>query len=51
MMALQSMVPVFLVMQRENLDKDDWASKSGQIFVCPDPKGKVYFKIEKIKEK
>ncbi len=56
MWALQSMMPIFPVMQRANDANDagrnktgDWTSKeAGQVFVCPDPKGKVHYKIERI---
>ena len=50
MWALQSMMPIFALLQREASVKGDWATKGDQIFVCPDPKGKVYFRIEKTGE-
>ena len=46
MWALQSMMPIFPVMQRGSGEKGDWTSKV-QVFVCPDPKGKVHYRIER----
>ena len=49
MWALQSMMPIFPVMQRGSSEKGDWTSnESGQVFVCPDPKGQVHYKILKL---
>lgn len=49
MWALQSMMPIFPVLQRESHIQGDWTSKSsGQLFVCPDPKGKVHYRIKRI---
>jgi carbon-monoxide dehydrogenase iron sulfur subunit len=49
MWALQSMMPIFPLMQRDSGDPGDWTAKaSGQVFVCPDPKGRVHYKIERI---
>jgi len=51
MWALQSMMPIFPLMQRDSDTKGDWTAKeSGQVFVCPDPKGKVHYRIERIPE-
>ena len=50
MWALQSMMPIFPLMQRGGIQKGDWASKSGQLFVCPDPNGLVHYRIERIPE-
>jgi uncharacterized repeat protein (TIGR04076 family) len=51
MWALQSMMPIFPVMQRGSDDKGDWTAKeSGLVFVCPDPKGKVHYNIKRIKD-
>ncbi|MCP4374276.1 MAG: TIGR04076 family protein [Deltaproteobacteria bacterium] len=51
MWALQSMMPIFPVMQRGSSEKGDWTAKeSGQVFVCPDPKGKVHYNIKRIKD-
>ncbi|MCP4374079.1 MAG: TIGR04076 family protein [Deltaproteobacteria bacterium] len=51
MWALQSMMPIFPVMQRGSNEKGDWTAKeSGQLFVCPDPKGKVHYNIKRIKD-
>ncbi len=44
--ALQSMMPIFPVLQRSSGEKGDWTSKV-QVFVCPDPKGKVHYRIER----
>ena len=46
MWALQSMMPIFPVLQRDSGEKGDWTSKV-QVFVCPDPKGKVHYRIER----
>ncbi len=51
MWALQSMMPIFPLLQRAESRKGDWTSKRQQIFVCPDPKGKVYYRIERVEEK
>ena len=45
--ALQSMMPIFPLLQRVEPAKGDWTGKSGQVFVCPDPKGRVHFRIER----
>ena len=50
MWALQSMMPIFPLLQRVESKKGDWAGKAGQLFVCPDPKGLVHYRIERIKE-
>jgi carbon-monoxide dehydrogenase iron sulfur subunit len=50
MWALQSMMPIFPLLQRAEPQKGDWTSKTGQVFVCPDPKGKVHYRIERILE-
>jgi len=51
MWALHSMMPIFPLMQRKSGDYRDWTSKeTGQVFVCPDPKGKVHYRIERIKK-
>ena len=50
MWALQSMMPIFPLLQRAEPKKGDWTSKAGQVFVCPDPKGRVHYRIERIKE-
>ncbi len=49
MWALQSMMPIFPIMQRESTQKGDWTSKD-QVFVCPDPKGSVHYRIERISD-
>ncbi|WP_300459383.1 TIGR04076 family protein [Desulfobacula sp.] len=49
MWALQSMMPIFPLLQRGSSEKGDWTSnETGQVFVCPDPKGKVHYRIERI---
>ncbi|RLB15905.1 MAG: hypothetical protein DRG63_06100 [Deltaproteobacteria bacterium] len=50
MWALQSMMPIFPLLQRAEPKKGDWTSKGQQTFVCPDPKGKVYYRIERVEE-
>ncbi len=45
--ALQSMMPIFPLFQRDDFSRDDWVRKANQ-FCCPDPKGKVYYRIERI---
>ncbi|MDM8521921.1 TIGR04076 family protein [Desulfococcaceae bacterium HSG8] len=50
MWALQSMMPIFPLLQRARPEKNDWTSKSGQVFVCPDPRGLVHYRIERIEE-
>ena len=50
MWAQQSMMPIFPLLQRVKPEKGDWTGKSGQLFVCPDPKGKVHYRIERIEE-
>lgn len=49
MWALQSMMPIFPLMQRGSNIKGDWTSKD-QVFSCPDPKGRVHYRIERIKD-
>ena len=51
MWALQSMMPIFPLLQRAEPKKGDWTGKAGQVFVCPDPKGLVHYRIERITEK
>lgn len=47
MWALQSLMPVFPIFNaREKLDEGHWI-KSVRHFSCPDPKGKVIFRLEK----
>ncbi len=50
MWALQSMMPIFPLLQRMEPKNGDWTGKAGQLFVCPDPKGKVHYRIERITE-
>ena len=48
--ALQSMMPVFPILNVKNcLDKEHWVRKT-DTFSCPDPKGLVQYKLEVIKE-
>ncbi len=47
MWALQSMMPIFPLLQRSEGSKGDWTSKACQ-FVCPDPKGLVHYRIERM---
>ncbi|UCF94487.1 MAG: TIGR04076 family protein [Desulfobacterales bacterium] len=46
--ALQSMMPIFPLLQRTETQKGDWSRQSRQVFVCPDPKGRVHYRIERI---
>ena len=47
MWALSSMMPIFPLMQRGTGEPTDWTSKD-QLFVCPDPKGRVHYRIERM---
>ena len=47
MWALQSMMPILPLLQRSEGKKGDWTSKVCR-FVCPDPKGQVHYRIEKV---
>jgi len=48
MWALQSMMPIFPLLQRGgSSDASDWTRKACQ-FVCPDPKGRVHYRIERV---
>jgi uncharacterized repeat protein (TIGR04076 family) len=48
--ALQSMMPVFPIINvKESLPDDHWV-KSVRHFTCPDPKGKVIFRLESLEE-
>jgi uncharacterized repeat protein (TIGR04076 family) len=50
MWALQSMMPVFPIFNvKENLPDDHWV-KSVKHFTCPDPEGKVIFRLETLEE-
>jgi uncharacterized repeat protein (TIGR04076 family) len=46
MWALQSMMPIFPLLQRVDPAKGDWTRKGCQ-FCCPDPKGLVHYRIER----
>ena len=48
MWALQSMMPILPLLQRAEPRKGDWTAKADQLFVCPDPKGLVHYRIERI---
>ena len=48
MWALQSMMPIIPLLQRAEPDSGDWTGKPSQTFVCPDPKGGVHYRIERI---
>ncbi|MFC1477382.1 TIGR04076 family protein [candidate division KSB1 bacterium] len=44
--ALQSMMPVFPILnEKHNLKKDHWVRKV-ETFSCPDPKGLVQYRVE-----
>ncbi|MHA1950457.1 MAG: TIGR04076 family protein [Candidatus Thorarchaeota archaeon] len=46
--ALQSMMPVFPIMDiKENLPEEHWV-KSVKHFTCPDPDGRVLYRLETI---
>ena len=48
--ALQSMMPIFPLLQRgESPERMIGQSKANQ-FCCPDPKGKVHYRIERIEQ-
>lgn len=49
MWALQSMMPIFPLLQRAESKRSDWTRKGEQVFVCPDPKGRVHYRIERVK--
>ena len=46
--ALQSMMPILPLMQRTAPQKGDWTRRHRQLFACPDPKGRVQYRIERI---
>jgi uncharacterized repeat protein (TIGR04076 family) len=48
MWALQSMMPIFPILAEKNkLDDDHWVKKVTH-FSCPDPKGRVLYRLEVI---
>ena len=47
MWALQSMMPIFPLLQRAPAEKGDWTNRVDQ-FCCPDPKGLVHYRIERL---
>ncbi|MFW9804184.1 MAG: TIGR04076 family protein [Candidatus Thorarchaeota archaeon] len=48
--ALQSMMPVFPIYNvKKNLPDDHWV-KSVKHFTCPDPEGRVIFRLEALEE-
>lgn len=48
MWALQSMMPIFPLLQRPS-GSGDWTDKV-DLFCCPDPRGKVHYRIERMVE-
>jgi uncharacterized repeat protein (TIGR04076 family) len=46
--ALQSLLPMLILMQRTDPREGDWASRSRQLLLCPDPRGRVHYRIERI---
>jgi len=50
MWALQSMMPILPILQRTEPRKGEWTSLSGVRFSCPDPDGRVQYRIERIEE-
>jgi uncharacterized repeat protein (TIGR04076 family) len=50
MWALSAMMPIFPLLQRSGEPVEghaDWTGKVNQ-FVCPDPKGRVHYRIERL---
>jgi len=47
--ALQAMMPLLTVKQREINEPNDWAPSTSRI-VCPDPNGMVVYRIDRIEE-
>lgn len=46
MWALQSMMPIFPILdQRDKLEEGHWIKKV-EHFICPDPKGKVLYRLD-----
>jgi len=51
MWALQSMMPIFPILNvKDKLDDGHWI-KTVRHFTCPDPKGKVIFRLEIVEDK
>lgn len=50
MWALQSMMPIFPILGvKDKLEENHWI-KQVKHFTCPDPKGKVIFRLEAVKD-
>ena len=49
MWALQSMMPIFPLIQRAGGDPSDWTAKVNR-FQCPDPRGQVIYRLERMEE-
>lgn len=50
MWALQSMMPIFPILNvKDKLDDGHWI-KTVRHFTCPDPKGKVLFRLETVED-
>ncbi|MBU7020006.1 MAG: TIGR04076 family protein [Theionarchaea archaeon] len=50
MWALQSMMPIFPILAvRETLEPDHWV-RHVEHFSCPDPKGRVLYRLESVDE-
>lgn len=50
MWALQSMIPLFpLLNEQPSLPASHWAKKVDRV-MCPDPKGKVSYKLERLED-
>lgn len=49
MWALQSMMPIFPLLQRAGGEPGDWTSKVNR-FSCPDPEGLVQYRIDRLEE-
>jgi uncharacterized repeat protein (TIGR04076 family) len=48
--AMQSLMPMLILMPRSDPREGDWSSSSRQHMICPDPKGLVHYRIERIPE-
>ncbi len=48
--ALQAMIPILPLLQRTEPCKGEWTGLAAHTFACPDPKGRVHFRIERLGE-
>lgn len=49
--ALQAMMPILPLLQRTDPRRGEWTGLAAQTFTCPDPKGRVHFRIERLEER